>query len=640
VKLPNRSFATKRLPTALACILAAAPGLAHSNITLALAPDLAELSLEQLTNVTVTSASRRAERLIEAPASIFVVTANDIRRSGAVTLADALRLAPNLNIAAIDNGQLAVSARGFNGTVANKLLVLIDGRTVYTPLFSGVFWDVQDVMLEDIERIEVISGPAATLWGSNGVNGVINITTLGARATQGSLASGFAGDRAKGAALRHGGALGGDAHYRVYAKYTELDANRLATGASARDEQQRSQAGFRIDWQQLAGGSFTLQGDAYRGDGNNLTGLRDFSGSNLLGRWESRGADDSVTRLQAYYDRTEREHARTFGETLDLFDIEFQRGSKPRPGHMLLWGGGYRFARDEVRNSPSLAFLPANKDLRWGNVFVQDEVELRPDLQLTLGIKVETNPYSGHEWLPNARLGWQASDDHLIWAALSRAVRAPSRLDRELFAPGQAPFFVLTGNESFQSEVANVAELGYRAQLTKSASLSLTAFHHRFPNLRSVEPTTAGPTIANGIEGRLNGLEGWGSFRATPTLLLTGGFVVMDNNLKLRPGAVDTGGFGALGNDPKRTAMLRASWDFSARHDLDVTMRHVGALPDPAVPAYTVLDARLGWHVSKSLELALGVRNATDRKYAEFGSLAARAVFERAVFFKAIWKLS
>jgi len=617
--------------------LAALPFAAHGAVVLAQAPELAELSLEQLTNITVTSASRRPERLSEAPASIFVITGNDIRRSGATTLAGALRLAPNLQVAAIDNSQYAVSARGFNSITANKLLVLIDGRTVYTPLFSGVFWDAQEVMLEDVERIEVVSGPAATLWGANGVNGVINIITLGAAQTVGTLVSGFAGNQERGGALRHGGALGESGHYRLYARYSDLDANPLATGATAHDEAERKQAGFRADWRHGDGDSITLQGDAYRGNGNSLTGLRTFSGSNLLGRWEAKGEGGSLSRLQAYFDRTERDHAGTFGEILQVFDVEFQRISRSSTGNTLVWGAGYRHARDEVRNSAALAFLPADKVLHWGNAFVQDELALRPDLELTLGAKIETNPYTGHEWLPNARLAWQISPDHLVWGALSRAVRAPSRLDRELYVPGAPPYAVIAGNETFRSEIANVAELGYRAQVSQALSYSLTAFAHRFPNLRSVEASTSGPILANGIDGRLSGLEGWGSYRVGPQLRLDAGFVAMGHTLTVKPGVVELGGFAALGNDPKRTAFARASWDLSPHHQLDVTIRHVGDLPDPPVSSYTTLNARFGWRLSPSLELSATVRNAMDRNSAQFGTLAARAEFERAFLVRGTW---
>ncbi len=623
---------------AACAICAMLPFTSHGAVTLAQAPDLAELSLEQLANITVTSASRRPERLIDAPASIFVITGGDIRRSGATTLTEALRLAPNLQVAAIDNNQFGVSARGFNSTTANKLLVLIDGRTVYTPLFSGVFWDAQGVMLEDVERIEVISGPAATLWGANGVNGVINITTLPASRTQGTLVTGFAGGNERGGAVRSGGALGEDGHYRIYARYIDIDANRLASGASLRDEALRRQAGFRADWRLPGDGAFTLQGDAYRGDGSNLAGLRETSGSNLLARWEGHDGDAS-SRLQAYFDRTDRDHAGTYGETLDIFDLEFQRTSPLARSHELVWGAGYRYGSDHVRNTPSIAFLPADKKMQWGNAFVQDQVALSSELQLTLGVKVETNPYTGHEWLPNARLSWQASPEHLLWAALSRAVRAPSRIDRELYVPGQPPYAVIAGNDEFESELAQVAELGYRAQVSQSLSYSLTAFAHRFPNLRSVEAATAGPVLANGIEGRLHGIEGWGTYRVSPALRIAAGFLAMEHHLQVRPGVVDLRGFSALGNDPKLTAFARANWDFLPGRELDVAVRYVGELPDPIVPAYAVVDARLGWKFSSSLEASLLVRNLGNRGYAQFGTSAARAEFEREVLLRLTWKI-
>jgi iron complex outermembrane receptor protein len=531
----------KKLPTApilgaaVAMALGCAAGAAHGAARMLLA-DLADLSLEQLSNITVTSVSRREERVVAAPASIFVITAEDIRRSGANSIPEALRLAPNLQVARIDASQYGVSARGQNTTTTNKMLVLIDGRTVYTPLYSGVFWDAQDVMLEDVERIEVISGPAATLWGSNGVNGVINITTLSAGRTQGSLFSGTAGDMEKGVAARHGGTLGGDGRYRFYAKYFDRDSHDLASGASLRDDATMAQAGFRMDWERPAG-STTFQGDVYSGDIGNLGGARDVSGMNILGRWQHKLGEDSSLRLQAYYDRTERDQPNVFGEKLDQLDIDFQHISKPIRGHLLVWGGGYRQARDDIRNSATVAFIPAKKTLRWSNVFAQDEIAIANNLSLTLGLKAEDDPYTGYEWLPNARIGWQPATDQLLWSALSRAVRAPSRIDRELFSPAAPPYVALAGGPNFQSEIANVLEIGYRAQVSATASFSVTAFHHRFPNLRNIESSPAGPVIANGVEGRTTGVEGWGTYRVSSAWRLFGGFLVLNQSLKVKPGS-------------------------------------------------------------------------------------------------------
>ncbi len=634
----------KKLPTTQLLGIVAAVGLALSPLAAQAQPprtqlaNLADLSLEQLTNITVTSAARREERLAEAPASIYVITADDIRRSGATSIAEALRLAPNLQVGRIDASQYAVSARGQNTTTANKMLVMIDGRTVYTPLFSGVFWDAQDVMLEDVERIEVISGPAATLWGTNGVNGVINITTLAAGRTQGALLGAGAGDREKGAAARFGGALGADGHYRIYAKYFDRDSRSNSAGATLRDDAQTAQAGFRMDWER-ASGSTTFQGDVYQGDIGNPAGTRDVSGANILGRWQHKTGEDSSFRLQAYYDRTQREHPNVFGETLDQVDIDFQYLSKPYTTHTLVWGGGYRYARDDIRNSATVAFLPADKTMRWGNVFAQDEIALASSLKMTVALKVETNPYTGHEWLPNVRLAWLPAPDHLLWGALSRAVRAPSRVDRELFSPSRPPFTALAGGAGFESEVANVVEIGYRAQISSAASFSITAFHHRFPNLRNIEASAAGPIIGNGVDGRTTGIEGWGNYWLGPGWRLAGGFVAMNQDLRVKPGLPQIGGFSSIGNDPRRSAQLRSSWDLTPRHELDIAVRYVGRLPDPAVPGYTVADARFGWRIRKGLEVSLVAQNLFDRKYSEFGTLANRAELERSFFVKVLWSL-
>ena len=623
----------KKLPVAGLVSLA----LAGASPEAAMRPvaDIADLELEQLTRITVTSASRREERALDAPASIFVITAEDIRRSGATSIPEILRLAPNLHVARADNNQYAVTSRGFNNVLANKLLVLIDGRTVYTPLFSGVFWEAQDVTLDDIDRIEVISGPGATLWGANAVNGVINISTVPASRSQGLLLRAVAGTDERGASVRHGGTLG-SGHYRVYAKYWDRDNQRLSTGSEVMDASRRANAGFRADG---AGGGdqWTLQGDAYWGEMDQLPAPREISGANLLGRFTRQLGAESTLRLQAYYDRTDREHPMSFKEALDIFDVEIQHSLRPRASHQLIWGGGYRYARDRVENSAAQAFIPPDRNLSWSNILVQDEIALTETFGLTLGVKAERNPYTGTEWLPNARIAWQPTRDQLVWAALSRAVRAPSRLDRELNFPGTPPF-LLVGSETFDAEVANVAELGYRAQLTPRTSFSATAFHHDYPNLRSIRLTAAGPTFANDIEGTVSGIEAWGSMRFTPAWRIAGGFVFQDVELKVKAGQVDLGGMSSLGNDPKRKALLRSSWDVTSSIEADLAVRHVGRLPNPFVPSYTVVDARIGWRPSRSLDISLVVQNALDKEHAEWGAPASRTVFERTVMLRAAYR--
>jgi iron complex outermembrane receptor protein len=483
---------------------------------------LADLSLEELANITVTSVSRRPERLRDAPSSVFVITSDDIRRSGATTLPEALRLAPNLQVARIDTAQYAITARGFNNAVGNKLLVLIDGRTVYSPLFSGVFWDQQDVMLDDVERIEVISGPGATLWGANAVNGVINVITRTATDTQGTLVSAGLGNREQNAAFRYGGALGDAGHFRVYGKTAEFQNTRRQGGVANRDGRDWIQSGFRADLRG-SGNTITVQGDAYQGRSEDrgsagAIALRriEVSGFNLLARLSRQLEDGSDFRVQAYVDHADRKDLVLLQPDTDIFDVEFQHGV-PRGAHRFLWGGGYRYARDNVTQAILAGFRPAARKMHWANLFVQDEIHVTEALALTGGLKVEQNDYTGAEYLPSLRLAWKPSDDGLVWASASRAVRAPSRYDRDVFSP----LFPSNGGPNFESEVARVLELGYRANLGSRLSYSATLFQHDWDKLRS--GTGLPLTLENKIEGRVYGLEAWAAWQATPDWRLSGG---------------------------------------------------------------------------------------------------------------------
>jgi iron complex outermembrane receptor protein len=609
---------------AAASLLACA--CAHAASFTQTAANLVDLSLEELSNITVSTVSGRAEPLSRAPGSVYVISGEDIRRSGVTTLPEALRLAPNLHVARVDASQYAISARGFNSTTANKLQVLIDGRTVYTPLFSGTFWDAQDVLLEDVERIEVISGPGGTLWGANAVNGVINVITRRAGDTQGTLGIARAGSLERGGAVRHGGAIAGG-HYRLYAKAREHDRSRFEGGAAAQDANDLAQAGFRADWGTALEG-FTLQGDAYGGD---LDQGRERSGYNLLGRWTRALAGGSSLRLQGYFDRTYRNYPGTFKEDLDTYDFELQHALAPAGAHRLLWGFGLRHHRDRVENSPLLAFLPANSTFNRSHVFVQDEIALRPDLDLILGLKLDRNPYTGAESLPNARLAWRLSDSQLLWAAVSRAVRAPSRIDREFFSPSTPPFTALAGGPDFRSEVARVLEIGYRVQPSARLSYSLTAYHHRYDSLRTLSPSPAGPVLANDGEGKTTGVEGWGTWRGADWWRLSAGFMRQRQSFGLRPGAVDLLSPGANGNDPRGWLKLRGSFDLGPAHELDIMLRRVGSLPAPPVPAYTAVDARLGWRIRRDTELSLVAQNLFDRRHAEWQTAAGRVDIDRAL---------
>ena len=593
------------------------------------AASLVDLSLEQLSNIVVSSVSRRDEPLSQAASSIYVITADDIRRSGAASIPEALRAAPNLAIAQVDANQYAISARGFNTTSANRMLVLIDGRTVYTPLFSGTFWDAQDVMLEDVERIEVISGPGATLWGANAVNGVINVITRSAAATQRGLLSAGAGSAQGGAAMRYGGEAGGG-HYRVYGKTMRREHSYMTTGAAFNDGGDVTQVGFRSDWGK-PGDGFTLQGDFYEGGNATAPQGRELSGANLLARWSKNLGEGESFRVQAYYDRTSRNHPGVFKEDLDTFDLELQHSLRRLGRHRIQWGLGLRHHRDEVGNSAVLAFLPAQRSLNRNSLFVQDEIGLTGELDLTLGAKFETNSYTGREFLPSARIGWRPAAGQLLWAAASRAVRAPSRLDRELFAPGSAPFAQLNGGPDFQSEVSRVYELGYRYQPAGAFSFSATAFYHQHESLRTVITAVPGPMITNDADGHTRGLEAWANWRVRDWWRLSGGFTRLNQAISLRPGVTDASP-GSLGNDPSGWWKLRASFDLGSSHELDVMVRHYNSLPLPSVPAYTAVDARLGWRVSRDAELSVLLQNLTDRRHAEFGAAATRAEFPRSLY--------
>jgi iron complex outermembrane receptor protein len=626
-----------------AAALLSAPAAAHNPLQ---SRDMAELSLEELANIQVTSVSKRSESLSDAAASIFVITGSDIRRAGATSLPEALRLAPNLQVARVDARNYAVTARGYSSPFENKLLVLIDGRTVYSPLFSGVFWDVQDVVLEDVERIEVISGPGATLWGANAVNGVINIITKPAAATQGTLLGATAGEHGNNGAVRYGGSLGADGHYRAYAKHAENDDTRTASGKPVPTGWHRDQAGFRTDWGDTARG-VTVQGDVY--DARlRQAGTPDIrvGGANLLGRVNRTFADGSSASVQLYWDHTERDQPRAFHEHLDTFDVQLQHAVHAGANHHVVWGGGYRLGHDRVENGPVFSFLPGTVNLHWADLFAQDEIALEGDLRVTAGLKVEDNNYTGVEMLPTLRVAWNPRPAALVWSSLSRAVRAPSRIDRDFYSPstprvvGGVPQYGFAGGPDFASETANVFELGYRAQPLPSLSYSTTLFFSRYEKLRTLEPNPHGPgaVFENLADGLTRGIEAWATWQVADAWRLSGGGVVQRVDTSLDPGSRDLSGTtGLFTSDPSHYWSIRSSHDLGGGHEFDVALRHVGALPRPAVPAYTAVDARYGWRIRAGLDLSLIAQNVFDPRHAEWGAAATRSEYERALAVRLVW---
>jgi len=592
---------------------------------------LAELSLEELRDVVVSSVSRRDQPISEAAASIYVITGDEIRRAGATTLPEALRLAPNLQVAAIDARQYAISARGFNSNIANKLLVMVDGRTIYSPLFSGVFWDAQDFVASDIDRIEVISGPAGATWGTNAVNGVINVVTLPSSKTLGPSLSTTIGTLEKTATGRLGLKLSDELTVRGHVKSFRRDASELRGGSDAGDASTGTFAGLRADWTR-GDDAVSLDANTYRGetDDRPVAGAVELSGSNLRGQWTRRLGDRSEFEVQAYLDRTDRTDRYLLQEKADIFDAE-AKFLRTDGDHRWLTGLGYR--RAKARSEPGLlfAFFPAEQQLEWYSVFVQDEVRLAESLAVTLGLRMERNAYSGWEALPSVRLGYTLSGGGLVWSALSRAVRSPSRFDREIFAPATPPF-VIAGGPNFDSEVANVAELGYRTQVGPSATFSATAFIQDYDRLRSGEIVGSSFEFENNIEGEVRGIEAWGSWHPLAAWRLDVGLLWLDKNLRLKAGSTDPTGPSNLGNDPRTQWSLRSIHRIADRIDAGVSVRHVAQLPSPQIPAYTATDFTINWKAREDLQLSLGVRDAFNSGHAEYQGFASISEIPRSAF--------
>ncbi len=607
--------------------------------------ELKSLTIEELMEVDVTSVSRRSEKISQAAAAVTVITAEDIRRSGVTSLPEALRLANSLHVARFDSRTWAISARGFNITTANKLLVLIDGRSVYTPLFSGVFWDVQDLVLEDVDRIEIVRGPGATLWGANAVNGVINVITKSARQTQGGLVNAGAGTEDRGfGTLRQGGTLGERTWYRAYGKYRYIDALALTNGDSSEDPLRMAQGGFRVDGERSERDSFTLQGDVYQGRiGELVRSDTDVDGGNLLGRWSRRFSAASSLDVQVYWDRTHRRVPAQFEEHRDTWDLEIQHrlpfGASGR--HDMVWGLGYRVSADDVASTPVLAWVPGERTLELFTAFAQDEISLVPDrLRLTLGARLEIHEIAGTEVQPTVRLAWTPGDRQMVWGAVSRAVRAPTRIDEDVrFTSG--PVVILRGNPDFGFEEVVAYELGYRIQPNAGTSLDLATFYNVYDDLRSQERPANGAPIPITLDNKLNA-ETWGAelrfnVQAASWWRLYSSYTWFRNDFSLDPGSTDPTNGTSEGDDPEHRFALRSLMDLPGRLELDAWLRYVDALPQPRVPAYTELDLRLGWRATGGLELSLIGQNLLHSQHPEFWTVVQKEV-ERSLLGRVTWR--
>jgi iron complex outermembrane receptor protein len=624
-------------------------------------PDLKELTLEQLMRIEITTASKKEESRFDTPAAVYVITGEDIRRSGLRSIPEALRMAPGVDVAQIDANRWAISIRGFNSPFANKLLVLIDGRSVYSPSFGGVFWDVQDVLLEDIDRIEVIRGPGGTLWGANAVNGVINIITKKTAATLGGYVEAGGGTEERGfVGARYGNKLGDHATYRAYVKYANRGPFVDASGRRTADGWDAVRGGFRFDWDASARDGVTVQGDLYRGNyGQTLTlpslvlpfsttfdSDNDFSGGNVLARWRRRLTQGSEITVQLYYDRTHRREVQ-FREVRDTVDLDAQHNLTLGDTHEIVWGVGYRGTLDEIRGSSTVTFQPESRTDHVVSGFVQDEIALVKDrLFLTIGSKFEHNDYSGFEVQPSARLLWSPHERHRFWAAVSRAVRIPSRSDANVRAdvtvipaPVAPPtLLVAMGSADFKPEEVLALELGYRTEPAEWLTLDVAAFYNIYDNILTAERGTpslalfpAPPHIVvpllfeNRRHGEIYGLEIAAAWRPVNYWTLMANYSLLRIQLHSDPSSSDPGTVSIEGQSPRHQVQALSRLNLPWGFQFDATAYFVDRLASLNIPSYLRLDLRLGWQPIKGVDISLVGQNLLDDRHPEFGALLGQA---------------
>jgi iron complex outermembrane receptor protein len=628
---------------------------------------LTDLSLEELMNVEVTSVSKKAERRQDAAAAIYVVTQEDIRRSGATNIPDVLRLVPGVNVSKLTSNTWSVTARGFGGRFANKLLVLIDGRSIYTPLFGGVYWEAQGVMLEDVDRIEVIRGPGGTLWGANAVNGVINIVTRHTRDTQGLLITGGAGTYERAfAAARWGGMVGDNLSYRVYTRYfLRDDGGTQATGGDARDEWNSIQGGGRIDWQISPDDELMLEADIHRVDLDEVI-TRAFldpplsreipDDFDIMGRfvntaWTHRFADDSQVQLRAYYDGYTADDV-TFNEDRNTVDVEFEHQLLLGDRHGVVWGLGFRHAHDNTEGTEFLALDPESRGAQTYSAFIQDDIAINPKLHLILGTKIEHNDYTGVEVQPNARVRWSPNENHTIWAAVSRAVRTPSRAEddiriRYLTTPGPTEA-ILRGNRGFDSENLVATELGYRVRATERLAFDVALFFNHYTDIRTLEPGT--PFVEDGVnilpfdarnDGKANtyGFEIAADWTPKDWWQVRSGYSFLKIDLDIPANDPVTDDFSR--DTPQNQFFAQNRFNLPGNVELDATLRYVDDLDGIGIASYIEMDARIAWRPTEDLELALVGRNLFDNEHQEFAPTFVSHVpsaVEREVYGKITWR--
>jgi iron complex outermembrane receptor protein len=644
---------------------------------------LKDLSLEQLSQIEVTSPSREPTPAFKSPVAVYVITGEDIRRSGVTTIPEALRLAPGVEVARIDGSKWSVGVRGFGTRLSRSVLVLIDGRTVYTTLFAGTYWEVQDTLLEDIERIEVIRGPGGVIWGPNAVDGVINIITKDAKDTQGTFASAGGGNVEQGFFnYRYGGNNGRGLSYRVYGKGFTRGPEEHPEGDNF-DDWRGVQSGFRMDWTRDARGAFTVQGDLYKQeDGERvdlatytpptqrtLEGNADLSGGNLLARWTRRLGDGKDFQLQAYYDRTNR-YEPNLGENRDTFDVDFLARTNGPARQQISYGFGARSSKGGfIEIGSGLVFSPAHRDDYLFSGFLQDDIGLVDrKLTLTLGSKILRTNYTGFEFQPSARLLWTPTEKQTFWASFTHAVRTPSDGEDDFYlssligtAQGLPVFARFNANPDFAPEQLNGYEAGYRTLIAQNLYVDLSVFYNHYHDLFSeditgpfsVQTTLPFPEAApsptyillpaqfrNDLFGTTKGVEIAPEWRPTAFWRLRASYSFLNMNLHKAPGTLDLGSIsGIVGASPRHEAGVDSSFDISKRLQADLIYRYVSALPAQAVPAYSTGDARIAWRFGPHFEISAVGQNLLQPFHVEYisdpGGLVA---IRRSAFASLAWR--
>jgi iron complex outermembrane receptor protein len=656
--------------------LAGLPGCAQQSSD----PDLSQASLEDLMNIQVTSVSKKEQKLSKTGAAIFVITQEDIRRSGATNIPDLLRMVPGVDVAQIDASNWAISIRGFNDRYGNKVLVLIDGRSVYSPDFGGVEWDEQDVPLEDIERIEVIRGPGGTVWGANAVNGVISITTKNAKATAGGLVTASGGSQETGSGVaQYGGDAGSDGAYRIFGKYSNIGENEFPNGTEAGDGWHLWHGGFRTDWTLSPQDVLTVQGDVLQTAGSEtLTTLFSnalrlgertldspsaVTSANLLGRWTHTFSNSSEVSVQSYYNRDERT---LWGihDVLDTADLDVQHHLRLGARHDIVWGGGFRLTKDVSTPGYAVTLLPLYPIDYLANVFFQDEIALSKTLSFTVGSKLEHNSYTGFEYEPSAQLVWSATTRQTLWLSGARAIRQPARLDGALnidygtvtLPSGVPALLKVVPSSDLEAEELRNIESGYRAQVSDRFSFDVTAFLSFYSSLRTQEPGTpyldpaTAPfyvVIPISVEHLGSGLsyggEVFGNWKVNARWRISPGYSLLYTTTTLAAGSADTTLAIIAASSPRNQFQIRSLFDVTRRIEWDSSVGYVGDLPNAGAgftPGYTRLDTRLGWHAGESIEVSLVGQNLLTPQHLEFHSIypVNPAEIERSIFGRITWR--